>query len=73
MNLNDRREVIERMEELFKPIEQQIMMTDDNRDILLLASIMLSSSKRLYASILGKENTKIMLREWANNWDYDEK
>lgn len=61
------------MEELFKPIEQQILMTDDTSDILLLASIMMTTSKRLYESILGKENTKLMLRDWAKNWDYDGK
>jgi len=71
--MNKKTAIIERMEELFKPIEQQILMTDDTSDILLLASIMMTTSKRLYESILGKENTKLMLRDWAKNWDYDGK
>ena len=71
--MNKKSEIVERMEELFRPIEQQILMTDDTSDILILASIMITTSKRLYESILGKENTKLMLRDWAKNWDYDGK
>ena len=71
--MNKKSEIVERMEELFRPIEQQILMTDDTSDILILASIMITTSKRLYESILGKEDTKLMLLDWAKNWDYDGK
>ena len=71
--MNKKSEIVERMEELFRPIEQQILMTDDTSDILILASIMITTSKRLYESILGKEDTKLMLQDWAKNWDYDGK
>ena len=71
--MNKKSEIVERMEELFRPIEQQILMTDNTSDIMILASIMITTSKRLYESILGKEDTKLMLLDWAKNWDYDGK
>ena len=53
-------EVKKRMSELFKPIDQQIMMCDDADEILMLACIMLQSAKDIFDSRLGTEGRKKM-------------
>ena len=53
-------EVRKRMSELFKPIDQQIMMCDDADEILMLACIMLQSAKDIFDSRLGTEGRKKM-------------
>ena len=45
--------VTERMKELMIPIDQQIMMCDDKEDILMLACIMLETSKRMLDAQIG--------------------
>ena len=42
-----------RMIELFAPIEKQIMMTDDHKELLMLASQMLSATKDIFVHILA--------------------
>lgn len=44
----------DRMEELFKPIDRQIMMCDDQKDLLMLASIMATTAKRILDQQLGE-------------------
>ena len=34
-----------RMRELFRPIERQILLTDDEEDLVMLASLMMTTSK----------------------------
>jgi hypothetical protein len=60
--MHDKEEVIKRMKELFEPIDRQIMMTDSKDDVLMLASIMMSTARGMYESILGVEKTKILLK-----------
>lgn len=59
-------DVQERMRELCKPIEQQIMMCDSREDILMMACAMLQHVKTMLNSQIGIEGRKQILEE-ANN------
>ena len=59
-------DVQERMRELCKPIEQQIMMCDSREDILMMACAMLQHVKTMMDSQIGAEGRKQILEE-ANN------
>lgn len=59
-------EVQERMKELCRPIEQQIMMCDSKEDILMMACAMLQHVKTMMDSQIGVEGRKQILKE-ANN------
>lgn len=52
---------LKRMNELFKPIEQQILMTDDQNDLLLLSCIMFTTAKRIFIDRYGEEEAKKMI------------
>ena len=59
-------EVQERMRELCKPIEQQILMCDSKEDILMMACAMLQHVKTMMDSQIGIEGRKQIIKE-ANN------
>jgi hypothetical protein len=59
-------EVQERMRELCRPIEQQILMCDSKEDILMMACAMLQHVKTMMDSQIGVEGRKQILKE-ANN------
>jgi hypothetical protein len=46
---------IERITDLMKPIDRQIMMCDDVQDLLALASAMTVASKRIFEVQLGRK------------------
>lgn len=45
--------VRERMKELMEPIDQQIMMTDDREEMLMIACVMLARSKEILVNEIG--------------------
>ena len=49
------KERIKIMKELMRPIDRQIMMCDDKNDLLMLASIMMTTSKNIFIAQLGAE------------------
>ena len=51
-------EVTNRMMELMKPIDQQIMMCDDRNDTLMLACAMLERCKTILDYSIGKDGRK---------------
>jgi hypothetical protein len=59
-------DVQERMRELCKPIEQQILMCDNKEDILMLACAMLQHVKTMMDSQIGAEGRKQIIKD-ANN------
>jgi hypothetical protein len=59
-------DVKERMRELCKPIEQQILMCDNREDVLMMACAMLQHVKTMMDSQIGVEGRKQILEE-ANN------
>lgn len=52
-----------RMAELMEPVDQQIMMCDDGRDLLLMACAMLQRTKELFDQTLGEDGRKQMFKE----------
>ena len=55
----------ERMQEMFVPIDRQIMMCDNYNDLLMLASAMLTSAVRIYDSQLTEEGRKKLMKRYA--------
>tara|TARA_B100001093_G_scaffold443327_1_gene445579 strand:- start:278 stop:466 length:189 start_codon:yes stop_codon:yes gene_type:complete len=56
-------DVRNRMKELMKPIEQQIMMCDSREDVLMLACAMLDRAKTIFDSQISVEGRKIIIKE----------
>ena len=59
-------DVQERMRELCKPVEQQIMMCDSREEILMMACAMLTHVKTMLDSQIGIEGRKTIIGD-ANN------
>ncbi len=59
-------DVQERMRELCKPVEQQILMCDSKEDILMMACAMLEHVKTMMDSQIGIQGRKQIIKE-ANN------
>tara|TARA_B110000046_G_scaffold91738_2_gene99772 strand:+ start:5015 stop:5203 length:189 start_codon:yes stop_codon:yes gene_type:complete len=55
--------VTDRMIELMKPIDQQIMMCDDKEDVMMLACAMLERCKNILDTQIGKEGRKTILED----------
>jgi len=56
-------DVTNRMLELMRPIEQQIMMCDSREDVLMLACAMLDKAKTILDSQIGVEGRKTIIKE----------
>lgn len=59
----NKKERVARMAELMQPIEQQILMCDNQQDLLMLASGMITSGKHIFILNLGAEVTKAVFKE----------
>ena len=57
-------EVQRRMEKMMQPCEEAILMADDEKDLLALASAMLSKSKNIFDNILGETNRKVLFKNY---------
>ena len=57
--------VQERMEELMRPVDQQIMMCDDRDEVLMMACAMLQRVKEIFDSQLGTDGRKQMFKDFA--------
>jgi len=49
-----------RLEELMRPIDQQILMCDNREDVLLLACGMMTTAKAIFDNELGEAGRKTM-------------
>jgi hypothetical protein len=56
-------EVEQRMHELMAPVEQQIMMCDDEKDLLMMACAMLQRTRELFDQTLGEQGRKEMFKD----------
>ena len=63
----DIKKTLQRKEELFKPIHQQILMTDDRNDLLLLATNMCESSLRIFTEEYGAEGARGLMEHFLSN------
>ena len=55
--------VQQRMEELIKPIYQQIYMCDDRRDLLMFNCAMLQRVREVFDMLVGEEGRKNMFKD----------
>ena len=59
----DERTTIEtRMRELSKPIDEALLMCDGREEVLMLASVMMISIKKMFDSQIGVDGRKKMFR-----------
>jgi len=63
--LSEMSDVTDRMQELMKPVDQQIMMCDSREDVLMLACAMLDKVKTILDSQIGEAGRKDII-ESAN-------
>ena len=56
-------DIPKRMAELLEPIDQQIMMCDDRRDLLMLSVAMLQRAINMLDLLVGVEGRKMMLKD----------
>jgi len=56
-------EILKRMTELMGPIDKQIMMCDDNKELLMFACAMLQRVTEIFDQELGKDGRKRMLKD----------
>jgi hypothetical protein len=59
-------EVQERMKVLIDPVDKAIMNCESGEDMLMLASIMITSAAGIFESVLGKEQSKGLIEELLN-------
>lgn len=62
MKAHDKKKVSDRMNELMKPVDQQIMMCDDEKEVLMMACIMLQRVSTIFDIQLGVEGRKKMFK-----------
>ena len=56
-------EILKRMTELMGPIDKQIMMCDDNKELLMFACAMLQRVTEIFDQELGVDGRKKMLKD----------
>ena len=57
------KEVEQRMSELMAPVDQQLMMCDNQEDLLMMACAMLQRSSDIFDQVIGQEGRKRMSKE----------
>jgi len=61
--MEDNDSIRQRMAELMQPIHQQILMCDDHRDQLMMASAMLIAAKDLFDLHIGEAGRRTMFKD----------
>ena len=56
-------DIQERMEELIKPIDKQIYMCDDRRELLMFNCVMLQRVRELFDALVVEEGRKQMFKD----------
>jgi hypothetical protein len=56
-------EVEQRMHELMAPVEQQIMMCDDEKDLLMMACAMMQRTHEIFLNELGEDGARLMYKD----------
>ena len=59
----DKSKVEARMKELMQPVDQQIMMCDNQEDLLMMACAMLQRITEIFEDALGEEGRKKMFKD----------
>jgi len=53
------------MQELMKPIEQQIMMCDSREDLLTMACAMMQRTHEIFEMELGEAGARLMYKDFV--------
>ena len=61
----DRDAVKKRMDELMKPIDQQIMMSDSREELLMIACAMMQRTTEIFEAELGVNGRKQMYKDYV--------
>jgi len=59
------RSIAARMEELMRPVDQQILMTDDREEVLMLACAMMQRIREIFDTQIGEDARKVMFGDYA--------
>ncbi len=62
MKAHDKKKINDRMNELMKPVDQQIMMCDDEKEVLMMACAMLQRVATIFDIQLGPGGRKEMFK-----------
>ena len=62
MKAHDKKKVSARMEELIRPVDQQIMMCDDEKEVLMMACAMLQRVATIFDIQMGPDGRKEMFK-----------
>ena len=62
MKAYDKKKVNDKMNELMKPVDQQIMMCDDEKEVLMMACAMLQRVATIFDIQLGPTGRKEMFK-----------
>ena len=62
MKANDKKKINDKMNELMKPVDQQIMMCDDEKEVLMMACAMLQRVATIFEIQLGPTGRKEMFK-----------
>jgi hypothetical protein len=63
--MHDRQAIQKRMDELMEPIDQQIMMTDNREELLMIACAMLQRTTEIFDAQLGENGRKQMYKDYV--------
>ena len=61
----DREAVNKRMDELMKPIDRQIMMSDSREELLMIACAMMQRTTEIFDAQLSIEGRKQMYKDYV--------
>ena len=61
--MHDQDAVRKRMAELMEPVDQQIMMTDDPKEMLMIACAMMQRTNEIFRQVLGDEGAQRMYED----------
>ena len=56
-------QVKKRMKELMLPVEQQIMMCDNEQELLMMGCAMMQRTHEIFSFVLGEDGAKLMYED----------
>ena len=59
----NKEQVKARMAELTEPINQQIMMCDNEEEMLMIACVMMQHTHKIFTTILGEKGARLMYED----------
>jgi transcriptional regulator with PAS, ATPase and Fis domain len=63
--MHDQDAVRKRMAELMEPVDRQIMMTDEPKEMLMIACAMMQRTNEIFQQVLGEQGARQMYKEYV--------